>query len=235
MVAIVAKPQWLLPPNLTTTLTETKPAECAGKNDSGKLKNSRVKIDKLRKAFSGWGTNEGIIITILAYRNSSQRKLVKETYAETYGEDLLEALDKELTSDFEVLVEIACTRSSDQVFDVRKAYHTLYKKSLEEDVAHHTAGDFCKLILPMLQDLKADPKDEFLSLLRATVKCLIRLEKYLEKVVQFAINKRGTDEGALTRVVCHQRRNSVPLERAIVKDTIADYEKMLVALLSCIF
>eukprot|EP00256_Glycine_max_P062606 XP_014632103.1 annexin D1 [Glycine max] len=87
----------------------------------------------------------------------------------------------------------------------------------------------------MLQDLKADPKDEFLSLLRATVKCLIRLEKYLEKVVQFAINKRGTDEGALTRVVCHQRRNSVPLERAIVKDTIADYEKMLVALLSCIF
>jgi len=47
MVAIVAKPQWLLPPNLTTTLTETKPAECAGKNDSGKLKNSRVKIDKV--------------------------------------------------------------------------------------------------------------------------------------------------------------------------------------------
>ncbi|KAL5146581.1 Annexin D1 [Glycine soja] len=175
-----------------------------------------------------WGTNEGLIITIFAYRNSSQRKLVKETYAETYGEDLLEALDKELTSDFEVLVEIACTWSSDQVFDVRKAYHALYKKSLEEDVAHHTAGDFCK-------DLKANPKDEFLSLLRATVKCLIRLEKYLEKVVQFAINKRGTDEGALTRVVCHQRRNSVPLERAIVKDTIADYEKMLVALLSCIF
>ncbi|KAG5148986.1 hypothetical protein JHK82_015867 [Glycine max] len=251
-VASATKPHNYLNRNKTSI-------ECAGKNDSGKLKNSRVKIDKnnnvdvegsstsspvvddceqLRKAFSGWGTNEGLIITILAYRNSSQRKLVKETYAETYGEDLLEALDKELTSDFEptkkwtsnnqVLVEIACTRSSDQLFSVRKAYHALYKKSLEEDVAHHTAGDFCK-------DLKADPKDEFLSLLRATVKCLIRLEKYLEKVVQFAINKRGTDEGALTRVVCHQRRNSVPLERAIVKDTIADYEKMLVALLSCIF
>ena len=96
----------------------------------------------------------------------------------------------------------------------------------------------------MLQDLKADPKDEFLSLLRATVKCLISPEKYFEKVVRLAINKRGTDEGALTRVVATraevdlkniadecQMRNSVPLERAIVKDTTGDYEKMLVALL----
>jgi len=96
----------------------------------------------------------------------------------------------------------------------------------------------------MLQNLKADPKDEFLSLLRATVKCLISPEKYFEKVVRLAINKRGTDEGALTRVVAtraevdlkiiadeYQMRNSVPLERAIVKDTTGDYEKMLVALL----
>ncbi|KAL5128687.1 Annexin D1 [Glycine soja] len=94
------------------------------------------------------------------------------------------------------------------------------------------------------KNLKADPKDKFLSLLRATVKCLIRPEKYFEKVVRLAINKRGTDEGALTRVVAtraevdlkiiadeYQMRNSVPLERAIVKDTTGDYEKMLVALL----
>lgn len=59
-----------------------------------------------------------------------------------------------------------------------------------------------------------------------------------------AINKRGTDEGALTRVVAtraevdmkfiseeYQRRNSVPLDCAIVKDTTGDYEKMLLALI----
>ncbi|KAG4967880.1 hypothetical protein GYH30_033562 [Glycine max] len=44
------------------------------------------------------------------------------------------------------------------------------------------------LILPMLQDLKVDPKDEFLSLLRATVKCLTRPEKYFEKVIGLEIN-----------------------------------------------
>lgn len=50
----------------------------------------------------GWGTNEGLIIEILAHRNADQRKLIRHTYAETYKEDLLKALEKELTSDFEV-------------------------------------------------------------------------------------------------------------------------------------
>jgi len=95
-----------------------------------------------------------------------------------------------------------------------------------------------------LQDLKADPKNEFLALLRATTKCLIHPEKYFAKVVRLAIGGQGTNEENLTRVVVtraevdlkiigeeYQRRNSVPLERAIAKDTSGDYEKMLLALL----
>ncbi|XLR35132.1 hypothetical protein HN51_044443, partial [Arachis hypogaea] len=127
-----------------------------------------------------WETNEDLIISILGHRNAAQRKLIRETYFEAYGEDLLKALDKELSNDFEIstielwrhlflifwfvllrlvllwtldpaerdaflaneatkrwtssnqfLMKIACTR---------KAYHARYKKSLEEDVAHHTTG-----------------------------------------------------------------------------------------------
>jgi hypothetical protein len=51
---------------------------------------------------AGWGTNEGLVISILGHRNAAQRKLIRQTYAETYGEDLLKALNKELTNDFEV-------------------------------------------------------------------------------------------------------------------------------------
>ncbi|XP_030455304.1 annexin Gh1 [Syzygium oleosum] len=294
--------------------------------------------EQLRKAFAGWGTNEKLIISILAHRNVAQRKLIRQTYAETYGEDLLKALDRELTNDFErlvvhwtldlaerdaylaneatkrwtssnqVLMEIACTRSPHHLLLARQAYHARYKKSLEEDVAHHTTGDFRKLLVPLVssyrydgdevnmtlakaeakilhekisekayshedlirilatrskaqvnamlnhyknefgkninKDLKTDPKDEFLAILRATVKCLTRPEKYFEKVLRLAINRRGTDEGALTRVVAtraevdmkfiseeYQRTNSVPLDRAIVKDTTGYYEKMLLALI----
>ncbi|KAL4352713.1 hypothetical protein GQ457_06G043450 [Hibiscus cannabinus] len=248
--------------------------------------------EQLRHAFEGWGTNEQLIIDILAHRNAAQRNLIRKTYHEAYGKDLLRSLDEELTSDFEravvlftldpverdahlvnqstkrftssnwVIMEIACTRSSLQLFNVRKAYHALYNKSLEEDV-----GDYRKLLVPLVsafryegdeqevnmslakaeakilrdkisdkeysdeevirivttrskaqlnatlnhyntafgnffnKDLKADADDEFLKLLRAAIKCLTVPEKYFEKVLRQAINKVGTDEWALTRVV----------------------------------
>ena len=50
----------------------------------------------------GWGTNEDLIISILAHRSAEQRKLIRQAYHEACGEDLLKTLDKELTSDFEV-------------------------------------------------------------------------------------------------------------------------------------
>ncbi|PWA97388.1 annexin 2 [Artemisia annua] len=295
-------------------------------------------VEQLRKAFSGWGTNEDLIIKILAHRNAEQKKQIREAYASTYNEDLLKALDKELSNDFErlvhlwtldaserdaylaneatkrwtksnsVLVEIVCTRSAHDLLLAKKAYHNCYKKSMEEDVAYHTTGDFRKLLLPLVatyryegndvnmtlakteakllhskisekcyndddfiriiatrskaqinatlnqyknqfgkdinKDLKEDPKDEYLTLLRATIKCLTYPEKYFEKVIRRSINKTGTDEGALTRVVAtraeidmkaiadqYQKRNSVPLDKAVAKDTRGDYEDMLLALL----
>ncbi|KAE8694078.1 Annexin D1 [Hibiscus syriacus] len=199
----------------------------------------------------GWGTNEQLIIDIIAHRNAAQRNSIGKAYHEAYGEDLLECLGKELTRDFEqivllfttdpaerdaylakeatknsssshfVLMVIACARSSNALLDVKKAYHARYKKSLEEDVAHNTSGDYRK-------DLKADPSDEFLKLLRSVIKCLTTSEKYFEKILRQALDKSGTDEWALTRVVAtraevdmvrikeaYQRRNSVPLDKAI--------------------
>lgn len=54
---------------------------------------------------------------------------------------------KRLTASNWVIMEIACTRSSADLFLARKAYHALYKRSIEEDVAYHTAGDFRKVHL----------------------------------------------------------------------------------------
>ncbi|KAF5772421.1 putative annexin [Helianthus annuus] len=98
--------------------------------------------------------------------------------------------------------------------------------------------------LSTLRDLKADPENEYLKLLSSTIKCLTVPEKYYQKVLRLAINKLGTDERALTRVVVtraevdlqriaeeYKRRNNMPLDRAITEDTSRDYEKMLLALM----
>ncbi|PQM36731.1 annexin D1 isoform X3 [Prunus yedoensis var. nudiflora] len=58
--------------------------------------------EQLKQAFKGWGTNEDLIVSILGHRNAAQRKVIRQTYAEAYGEDLLKELEKELTSDCEV-------------------------------------------------------------------------------------------------------------------------------------
>ncbi|KAJ3695811.1 hypothetical protein LUZ60_001188 [Juncus effusus] len=295
--------------------------------------------EQLRKAFQGWGTNEALIIEILAHRNAAQRRLIRQTYAQIYGEELLKSLDDEISGDFEravilwtldpaerdavlaneavrkwnegksrVLIEIACAKSSTELFAVRKAYHARFKRSLEEDVAAHTSGNFRKLLVPLVsahryeglevnmklakseakilhekvsdkaydhedlirilttrskaqliatlnqynneygtpfnKNLKADPKDEFLTALRSVVRCIFCPEKYFAKVARVAIEGLGTDENALTRVIvtraevdlklikeAYHKRTSVPLDKAIAGDTSGDYERMLLALL----
>ncbi|KAH8502800.1 hypothetical protein H0E87_014189 [Populus deltoides] len=158
--------------------------------------------EQLHKAFEGWGTNEGLTISILAHRNAAQRNLIRKVYAEAYGQDLLKDLDKELSSDFEgavllwtldpaerdaylaneatkrftssnwVLMEIACTRSSHELFKVRQAYHARYKKSLEEDVAYHTTGDFRKLLVPLVSAFRYEGEEVNTILAKSEAKIL---------------------------------------------------------------
>lgn len=92
--------------------------------------------------------------------------------------------------------------------------------------------------------MKADPKDEYLKLLRTTIKSLTFPERHFAKILRLAINKLGTDEWALARVVAsraeidmerikeeYYRRNSIPLDRAIAKDTSGDFERIVLELI----
>eukprot|EP01018_Ginkgo_biloba_P011693 Gb_19225 [translate_table: standard] len=54
------------------------------------------------------------------------------------------------------LLEISCSRSSIELLLVRKAYHIRYKKSLEEDIASHRNGDFCKLLVVLASSYQYD-------------------------------------------------------------------------------
>lgn len=49
-----------------------------------------------------------------------------------------------------IIMEIACARSSVDLFKVRQNYQAHYKKSLEEDVADHSTGDFRKVLSYLL-------------------------------------------------------------------------------------
>lgn len=41
---------------------------------------------------------------------------------------------------YNVVVEIACTRSSEELLGARRAYHSIFDRSIEEDVAYNADG-----------------------------------------------------------------------------------------------
>ncbi|XP_020090523.1 annexin D1-like [Ananas comosus] len=158
--------------------------------------------EQLRKAFQGWGTNEALIISILAHRNAAQRRAIRETYAQIYGEELLKSLDDEISGDFEravilwtldpaerdaalaneavrkwrssdrVLIEIACARSSAELFAARQAYHARFKRSIEEDVAAHTTGDIRKLLVLLVSSYRYEGAEVNMRLAKSEAKIL---------------------------------------------------------------
>lgn len=56
--------------------------------------------------------------------------------------------------DFPVIIEIACVNTPNELLAVKQVYQSIYKRSLEEDVASHTTGDFCKVTFFLQTKLK---------------------------------------------------------------------------------
>ncbi|MBA0636886.1 hypothetical protein Godav_024400 [Gossypium davidsonii] len=94
------------------------------------------------------------------------------------------------------------------------------------------------------KNLPKDSSDEYIAMLRMAVRCLKDSKKYFEKVLRRSIEGIGTDEDALTRVIVtraekdlkeikelYHKRNNVPLDKAVDKETSGDYKDMLLTLL----
>ncbi|XP_038689592.1 annexin-like protein RJ4 [Tripterygium wilfordii] len=134
----------------------------------------------INNAVKGLGADKKTLINILGHRNAAQRYQIKQAYAEIFQEDLVKRFESELSGDLEkafyrwmldpadrdavlanvaikkgsseyhVIVEIACVLSPDELLAVRKAYQVRYKHSLEEDLASHTSGDLRKLLVGLV-------------------------------------------------------------------------------------
>jgi len=63
-----------------------------------------------------------------------------------------ETLKKE-TVDYKIIIEIACTRTSEEFLAVKRSYQFLYKHCIEEDVASKTTGDIRRVSPILLQSI----------------------------------------------------------------------------------
>ncbi|KAF9686397.1 hypothetical protein SADUNF_Sadunf03G0154400 [Salix dunnii] len=139
--------------------------------------------------------------------------------------DILHDAIKDKAFNHEEVIRILTTRSKAQLMATFNRYRDDHGSSITKD-------------------LLDEPADEFKTVLRTAIRCINNHKKYYEKILRNAIKKVGTDEDALTRVIVtraekdlndikeiYYKKNSVPFDQAVAKDTSGDYKAFLLALL----
>ncbi|MBA0696785.1 hypothetical protein Goari_003311 [Gossypium aridum] len=199
----------LRPSEIAPTSIDITTSNRGGQSDSGGLRSSRH-------------IKELLVALVSAFRYDGEE--INTRVANSEAKILHEAVkDKEFNH--EEIIRILSTRSKMQLMATFNRYR--------DD--HGTT---------ITKNLEGDSGDEFLKTLRATIRCLNDPKKYFEKVLRNSIRRVGTDEDALTRVIVtraekdlkdikelYYKRNSVPLDQAVAKDTSGDYKALLLTLL----
>ncbi|KAK6928870.1 Annexin repeat [Dillenia turbinata] len=139
--------------------------------------------------------------------------------------EMLHHAIKEHEFNHEEIIRIVSTRSKTQLLATTNCYKDDHKISITKTLA-------------------SNRENVLVDALQAAIRCLTVKEKYFVKVLRNALDKSGTHEDDLTRIILtraekdlrqikdlYYKRSSVPLEQAVAKETQGHYEDFLLALL----
>ncbi|PAV89512.1 hypothetical protein WR25_06168 [Diploscapter pachys] len=211
------------------------------------------KIDGLLR----YGGKKECIVEMLTSISNKQRQMLRESYKTKYGKDIVAALDKKFSGDLETLIfalmdtpleysvkqlrramkglgtdestliEIICTRTSDQLGDIRNAYVKAYGKLLSNEVDNETSGEFSALLIYLVDSLRdvsqntddAAAHDDAAHLYENGRGKLSDKEKYSKFLEIFS--KRNPKQ--LRKIFTeYERLSGVPIEKAINKEFTGD-------------
>ncbi|PIN09391.1 Annexin [Handroanthus impetiginosus] len=160
------------------------------------------------------------LVSIYRYKGDE----IDSRLANSEADILLNAI-KEKAFNHEEIIRIITTRSKPQIL----ATLNHYKDDHGSSITKH---------------LRDEPSSDYVSAVRIAIRCISDHHKYYEKVIRQALNRPGTDEDSLTRVIVtraekdlkeikelYHKRNSVALEHAVAKETSGHYEAFLLTLL----
>ncbi|XP_060082008.1 annexin A4-like [Ylistrum balloti] len=185
----------------------------------------------LRNAMCGLGTSEEPIIDVVDSHNNAQRQDIAVAFKQSYGKDLIEELKSELGSNFEntvvalmtpprlydakelnkaikgigtdetALVEIMCSRTNEELEEIKAVYQQEYEVALEEDLDCDTSGYFGRLMISLVtggRDVDDTVNDE-------------DADTEAQELYDAGAGCWGTEESKFNQILC--RRNFNQLNR----------------------
>jgi annexin A7/11 len=218
----------------------------------------------LRKAMKGFGTDEDAIIEVLCRRTNAQRMEIVKTFKTAYGKDLIENIKSECRDNFlnllialltpryvfyatelyesmygkgtdeDVLIEVMCGLSNNEIRAVGAQFAILYGKTLEDALREDTSGSFKRLMV----SLACGGRDESMIIDPNQAKIDAQMLK------DAGVGRMGTDESEFNRILClrnyeqikliaqeYQNLTGNTLEKDIKKEFSGDVEDGMVAVL----
>uniref|UniRef100_A0AAR2JKJ8 Annexin n=1 Tax=Pygocentrus nattereri TaxID=42514 RepID=A0AAR2JKJ8_PYGNA len=194
-------------------------------------------VTSLRNAIKGAGTNEKVLIEILASRTQNEIREIIKTYKQ--GENvcslvyvvcsccaqaLFNAGEKKFGTDEDQFITILGNRSAEHLRRVFDAYMKLSGHQIEESIQRETSGGLRDVLL-------------------AVVKCARSVPAYLAECLYNSLKGAGTDDATLIRIMVSRseidlldiraefrKSFATSLHNMIKNDTTGDYCKTLLLL-----
>ncbi|XP_058179117.1 annexin D5-like [Rhododendron vialii] len=218
----------------------------------------------LHRAFEGKGCDEATIVNILANRSATERALIRKEYNSKFSEDLDIALSKELvtgdlkeavllwmrepgdrdaklvqqalTGEFNIAIEVICSRTPSQIQALKQAYRSMSGVDLDKDIGNHASFDHKKLLLAYVDTTRFEGPEVDAKIVEKDVKELYkdgeeRLGTNEATFIRIFTERSSAHLAEINSVYRHLYENS--LEKAVKKETSGRFEFALLTILQC--
>ncbi|CAH1988859.1 unnamed protein product [Acanthoscelides obtectus] len=186
--------------------------------------NDEADAEALKQAFRGFGTDEAAVIEIITKRSNAQRRQIAARFKTMYGKCLIKELKSELRGNFEdvivalmteppeyyakelhdamsgigtdedVLIELLCTMSNQEIRTIRQAYEASKHRPLESDIKGDTSGTFKRLMVSLCNACRDESMAVNPEAAKRDAQALLRAGEL----------RLGTDESTFNMVLCQR-------------------------------